>query len=592
MLSQFDKRILNWIEEESAPTILINLPFGFDQFLAPHLGLHTLQRQVQPLNKVRILYLNLLFQKRYPQFARAIVEKGSDKLRQEIGIHLFMEKRNNPSFDLLFEWKKLGLSAGVLVEFLMDLKLWIEAFLKNLSEYQIQTIGLSLMTPQVNFGLYLGKQFKSLKKDKTVIFGGAACDGRMGESLAQYHNCVDIIFSGESENSFQKYLASEDSFEGKVIQGEPCEQLDDIALPSFEDFTFHLKQLYPKEYKSGNFYLLYETSRGCWWGAKSHCSFCGLTENQISVRERSASVALDHIKKLREKYNANHLMMADNILPYSYFKSLLPDLIQEKNKFNIFYEIKANLTFEKVRLLKEAGVTSVQPGIESFSTRLLKEMGKGVKGYQNIACLRYLSLFDIIPSWNLLFGFPLDTEPDYLEILEVVTKIQHFYPPNDFYHLGIVRFSPYFKNPSKFKIGEVESASEFIPHNKVNPADLAYNFNASYPSFSSQYPPLIRKIKKTVNSWQESWQVGNPATLLLTILNGECQIKDTRFSQDEELYKIDLDLAGALVTGNQDYLRKEEKFCLEKSLVLEIDDRLTPLPLFNNSLYDYFSKNL
>ena len=72
----------------------------------------------------------------------------------------------------------------------------------------------------------------------------------------------------------------------------------------------------------------------------------------------------------------------------------------------LFYEVKANLKKAQVRLLRDAGVRVIQPGIESFSSNVLARMRKGVKGLQNIQLLKWCKEFGITPHWNLLWGFP------------------------------------------------------------------------------------------------------------------------------------------------------------------------------------------
>ena len=44
--------------------------------------------------------------------------------------------------------------------------------------------------------------------------------------------------------------------------------------------------------------LLFETSRGCWWGAKSHCTFCGLNGETMAFRSKSPRRALDELEQL------------------------------------------------------------------------------------------------------------------------------------------------------------------------------------------------------------------------------------------------------------------------------------------------------
>jgi radical SAM superfamily enzyme YgiQ (UPF0313 family) len=42
--------------------------------------------------------------------------------------------------------------------------------------------------------------------------------------------------------------------------------------------------------------LLFEASRGCWWGAKHHCTFCGLNGLSMTFRSKSADRAYSEIK--------------------------------------------------------------------------------------------------------------------------------------------------------------------------------------------------------------------------------------------------------------------------------------------------------
>jgi len=54
-----------------------------------------------------------------------------------------------------------------------------------------------------------------------------------------------------------------------------------------------------------------------------------------------------------------------------------------------FYEVKANLTRVQVSALRAAGVTRIQPGIESLSDHVLKLIGKGTCGLRNVQLLKW-----------------------------------------------------------------------------------------------------------------------------------------------------------------------------------------------------------
>jgi radical SAM superfamily enzyme YgiQ (UPF0313 family) len=41
-----------------------------------------------------------------------------------------------------------------------------------------------------------------------------------------------------------------------------------------------------------------ETARGCWWGAKHHCTFCGLNQNDMAFRAKSPQCAMDELVHL------------------------------------------------------------------------------------------------------------------------------------------------------------------------------------------------------------------------------------------------------------------------------------------------------
>src|SRR5262249_48286245 len=139
--------------------------------------------------------------------------------------------------------------------------------------------------------------------------------------------------------------------------------------------------------------LAFEASRGCWWGQKKHCTFCGLNRETMTFRVKSAERVLGTMRRLSSRYTFRHLQAADNILAMSYWKTLLPRLAEERlssagKPVSIFFEVKPNLSRAQVKAMADAGVAHVQPGIESLSTHLLELMAKGVTGLQNVYLLK------------------------------------------------------------------------------------------------------------------------------------------------------------------------------------------------------------
>ena len=180
--------------------------------------------------------------------------------------------------------------------------------------------------------------------------------------------------------------------------------------------------------------MFVETSRGCWWGERMHCTFCGLNGATMAFRSKSAPRALAELTHLAARHPGCDIQVVDNILDLKYFKTLLPELAERKLNVSLFYETKSNLKKDQVRLLRDAGVMTIQPGIESFSDRVLKQMKKGVSGLQNIQLLKWCKEIGVHPIWNFLMGFPGESPDDYFEMAELSARVCHLPQPSGRQH--------------------------------------------------------------------------------------------------------------------------------------------------------------
>ena len=146
----------------------------------------------------------------------------------------------------------------------------------------------------------------------------------------------------------------------KVIEGEPCLDLDGLPLPDFAEYYEQLRRYLPDSVlqDAAMVWLPYETSRGCWWGAKHHCTFCGLNGATLTHREKSPDRVLADLKQLTVAHPTRRICMSDNIMPHSYFRSLVPRLAEEVPGVEIFYEQKSNLTLGQVSALRRSAECS------------------------------------------------------------------------------------------------------------------------------------------------------------------------------------------------------------------------------------------
>src|SRR5207249_1324050 len=110
-----------------------------------------------------------------------------------------------------------------------------------------------------------------------------------------------------------------------------------IAVPDYDDYFEELSAA--RLGKSREPSLLFETSRGCWWGEKHHCTFCGLNGQTMAHRRKSARRAMDELVQLTNKYPRCPVNVVDNILDMGYFKDFIPMLAERKLCVEIFYEV-------------------------------------------------------------------------------------------------------------------------------------------------------------------------------------------------------------------------------------------------------------
>jgi ribosomal peptide maturation radical SAM protein 1 len=382
-------------------------------------------------------------------------------------------------------------------------------------EYDV--VGFTSTFEQNIASLALAKRVKEARPETAVVFGGANWEGEMGLSLHERFPFVDVVCSGEADDSFPALVSA--LARGERLDGIPgivyrdgdesistgpaplVRDLDALPFPDFDDYVAALLESPAAADLTPT--LLLESSRGCWWGAKHHCTFCGLNGGTMAFRSKSPERVLAEIHHLRERFDIETISVVDNILDMAYFSTLLPMLEDEGLDLNLFYEVKANLTHEQVRQLAAAGVHHVQPGLESFSDHVLELMRKGTTALQNIQLLKWCRELGVKPEWNLLYGFPGEEPEDYQRMLPLFDAIEHLDPPGACGPVRLDRFSPYHSDPAGLGMTSVRALA---PYRYLYPFDddvllrIAYYFDFDY---ADGREPLdyVRPVLERVRRW-------------------------------------------------------------------------------------------
>jgi ribosomal peptide maturation radical SAM protein 1 len=350
---------------------------------------------------------------------------------------------------------------------------------------------------------------KTASPSTVTLLGGNNCDGEMARGLLSLPAVADFIFSGEAETTFLEFL--HDLSQGRlpsarIIEGSPCQDMDSVPAPDYDEYFDQLRRVLPTV-PVADTHMVYETCRGCWKGAKSRCTFCGLRGTRIECDEKSPDRVIEELKWMLERSPTRHVVVADNIMPLSYHETVVPRLREEVPEAKLVWYQRSNLSLNQMKQLHDAGIRHVRAGLESLSSPVLKLMRKAVLVRQNLAILRYARTLHMGLAWNLLYGFPGDRADDYRDMIGLMRLSRHLSPPSGVTELEIDRFSPYFDHPEEFGLTDIKAlgAYQTIYPDGADIDQIAYTFDVAYPSGSRQDTALMDELRHEVNEWRSAW---------------------------------------------------------------------------------------
>jgi ribosomal peptide maturation radical SAM protein 1 len=452
--------------------------------------------------------------------------------------------------DLADKLSHLGMSGDELREKLLgirsiDVPEYLDALADTLLWEDAAVVGFTSTFQQNAASFALARRLKQHHPHIMTVFGGANFDGEMGPELVRTIDCVDVAVIGEGDEAFPRLLSALAAgtdldaipglarrLDGHVKVTPPTSatvRLDDLPAPDYEEYFRHAEDLgiLPRVGHS-NVWLPIETARGCWWGAKHHCTFCGLNGTTMSFRPKSPERVLDELTSQARRYRSFRFEAVDNIMDMTYLTKLLPLLVENETGYEIFYEVKASLRREQLRLMAQAGVTHIQPGIESLSSNVLRLMRKGVRAVQNVNLLRWAQYYEMDVGWNLLWGFPGETEQDYAEQAAAMPHLLHLQPPSSANRIWLERFSPLFTEPDTFPLRHrtPERSYRYVYPGEVDLERVAYFFD--YDLEGGLPDSTYEGIRCAWTDWSNAWRADKPPVLKYWSAPHFIQIYDER----------------------------------------------------------------
>jgi len=385
--------------------------------------------------------------------------------------------------------------------------------INNVEWKKYDIIGFTLNYGQLLPSLAVAKKIKNLDPQKTIILGGSRTTGQMGRKTLSVFDYFDFIVSGEGEEALFQLCHDYNNHETipgliyrkgyDIVWNKPTGVIDlnNQTMPNYDPFFNELKQVSPDVQQFFSLYgrLPVEISRGCWW---NRCSFCNLNIQHKQYREKHVDKIVDEIQFLSDRYKILNFQIIGNTLPVKDYRELFLKIKQTGKDFTFNAETRAGrLQSQDYTLLKEAGFTVVQTGIESFSPHYLKKMNKGTRVIDNIAALKFCKENNITNRYNLIVNYPNEDNIDFEETQKTIELFKTYLDPPQICQLRVLHGSPIHLNPEKYNIEKLENANidtiMFPPEILKDGFNFVYDFKKNHDSEENNWEQLVENWRQT-----------------------------------------------------------------------------------------------
>ncbi len=511
---------------DKAEIALVNMPFSYSKYPSIQLGTLSALLKSQGI-PVDCHHLNVRFAHKIgvPLY-EMICEKRALFGEWLFSYLLFRDNPKRAEYPRVFKpvFEQIAQQSGQPVGYFEEMSTriapqFLTQAMTSIDWGQYKLVGFTSTFDQNVASLTMAKLIKDLYPNVKIVFGGANYDGEMGMEYFRAFPFIDHVVVGEGEETFPALVrrlldAKSDGYPDGVAyrQGDQIRLTPNQSL--FSDFTktgppdyddyYHLLAELGDAAQGLDRILLYEGSRGCWWGEKHHCTFCGLNAQSMKFRAKSSEQVAQEMTHLSHRYDTARFRLVDNIIDMKYVENLFGKFAADHCDLDVFIETKSNLHKSQIRTLAVGGVKCMQPGLESLSLNQLRAIDKGVTPMQNIICLKWSFYYRVMVSWNILLGFPGETNEDYQRQIDLIPSLLHLQPPEATGKFWLERFSPYYTRPHEYgiRITGPGMAYEYVYDGRqVDLKKIAYDFEYELDNWLVD-PHIYQELVTAIEGWQ------------------------------------------------------------------------------------------
>ena len=278
---------------------------------------------------------------------------------------------------------------------------------------------------QVSSAFLLLRYLRAAAPDLPLLVGGATLT--VHEQLIcadpRYFDWFDYAMPGESGNELPALLEAlegkrrlEDvpylyrrNREGEVVPPVRMGVADLDALPAPDYATLDLSRYYLPEPL-----ILYQTSRGCYYGKCAFCSF----EFREHFRKRRSELVFRDLEAIQAQTGARHFFLWDSLTPPRTLREIAAWNEERGSPLYLAAQTRFEPVFEDrdfVARLERGGVRLLQFGYEAGSQKVLDAMVKGTDMSRVARILEVLRDAGIAVRVTWFIGFPGETRDEALQ---------------------------------------------------------------------------------------------------------------------------------------------------------------------------------
>ena len=375
-----------------------------------------------------------------------------------------------------------------------------EELVKRIAANVPDLIGITAMTPTVPEALRVAELARLVAPQAKVVLGGVHPTLDPAGVLANEN--VDYVIRGEGEHALAELAAALESGRSPeriagvsykaggelVIKGKAplISDLDSLPIPDYEAFP-------TERYIEHNRYLRsirgisMIVSRGC----PFQCTFCAVHQTMgRNWRIKSPQRVVDELVTLQKRHQLEGVWFKDSIfnLDRHWVREFCRLMIEQKVEIAWQALTRVDLIDEEeLQLMKRAGLTQLDLGIETGSPRSLKRLKKGItveKIKEKVSLAKkYVKVFGFF-----MIGIPGEDEIDVNQTFELAKDLD----------LDRWTWSIYSPLPGSALY------EELIAEGKIEPYRLDYHqvhFTEAYAGICDIRPARLKELYREINEY-------------------------------------------------------------------------------------------